>query len=365
MPGYYDTQGNWVETSAPAPGSLEAQYKAEIDPTSPKEPRPGMRDQADLGAAAMIDRDRASWEAQLKEQAAQAGVPYDPSDLQDVMRNVSYARNAGLDPAVFIGQHAQTYRERAAQRAAGGGGQDQGQGGSSAASTADYPYPERVEMPEPTAPTPYSSTYQQQFAQQFQGVGEADRNRLMQAILQSPETMGATQQSQLFEQQKELLNAQRAQQQAQLQQNLLQRGVSSQGGQALAGQAGIQQDFSSQLLGAQRDIALKAAQQNRADQLAALQMQEAMAQGDYQKMMGIYQANQQERQNTENFLRQAQEVTQQGQLQYNAQRMAQAVAQQNEIMDFYRFLESQRQSVNQYGLDYARLLGTLIGGGAY
>jgi hypothetical protein len=354
MPGYYDAQGNWVETSAPAPGSLEAQYKAEIDLTSPKEPRPGMRDQADLGAAAMIDRDRASWEAQLKEQAAQAGVPYDPSDLQDVMRNVSYARNAGLDPAVFIGQHAQTYRERAAQRAAGGGGQ--GQGGSSAASTADYPYPERVEMPEPTAPTPYSSTYQQQFAQQFQGVGEADRNRLMQAILQSPETMGATQQAQLFEQQKELLNAQRAQQQAQLSQNLLQRGLSSGGGTFQATQGDLNQQFNTQLLQAQRDIAIRAAQQNRQDQLAALQMQEAMASGDYQKMMGIYQANQQERANTENFLRQAQEVTQQGQLQYNAQRLAQAVAQQNEILDFYRFLEAQRQNVNQYGLDYARLL---------
>lgn len=308
-------------------------------------------------------------EDELRAAAAAAGVAYDPSDLAGLKRNAGYdAAHQGASGGYIaaLNRSMANAKQNYAQKAGGGGGgQDQGQGGSSAASTADYPYPERVEMPEPTAPTPYSSTYQQQFAQQFQGVGEADRNRLMQAILQSPETMGATQQSQLFEQQKELLNAQRAQQQAQLQQNLLQRGISSQGGQALSGQAGIQQDFSGQLLGAQRDIALKAAQQNRADQLAALQMQEAMAQGDYQKMMGIYQANQQERQNTENFLRQAQEVTQQGQLQYNAQRMAQAVAQQNEIMDFYRFLESQRQNVNQYGLDYARLLGTLIGGGAY
>lgn len=220
----------------------------------------------------------------------------------------------------------------------------------------DYPTPEKSVMPKPTAPTPYSSGYQSTSANPYTGYGEADRNRLMSAILQSPETMGQTQQDQLFEQQKELLNAQRQQQNAQLQQSLLQRGLSPTGGTALAGQVAANQDFSGQLLGARRDIAIKAAQQNRADQLAALQMQEALAQGDYTRVMGVYQANQQERMNIENFLRQAAELTQQGQLQYNAQDLATAVAQHNAMMDFYTFLENQRRFENEF---YAKYYGEL------
>jgi hypothetical protein len=186
------------------------------------------------------------------------------------------------------------------------------------------------------------------------GYGQADRNRIMSAILQQPETMGPTQQAQLFEQQKELLNAQRTQQLAQLQQSMAERGI--RGGAYTAGQAGINQNFTSDLLAAQRDIAVKAAQQNRADQLAAIEMQNAMAQGDYGRMMQVYQANQQERANTENFLRQAAEMNQAGTLAYNQQRLAQAAAQQNEIMDFYRFLELQRQALSNYGLTGSQAL---------
>lgn len=293
-------------------------------------------------------------EDELRAAAAAAGVAYDPSDLAGLKRNAGYdASHQGASGGYIaaLNRSMANALQNYAQKAGSGGDQEQG-GSSVAAAAGDYPYPERVEMPEPTRPTPYSSTYQQQFLQQFQGVGEADRNRLMQAILQSPETMGATQQAQLFEQQKELLNAQRAQQQAQLSQNLLQRGLSSAGGAFQAGQGDVNQQFNTQLLQAQRDIAIRAAQQNRQDQLAALQMQEAMAQGDYQKMMGIYQANQQERQNVENFLRQAQEVTQAGQLGYNPQRLAQAMAQQGEIMDFYNFLERQRQFENTLLYNY-------------
>jgi hypothetical protein len=188
------------------------------------------------------------------------------------------------------------------------------------------------------------------------GYGEADRNRIMSAILQQPETMGPTQQAQLFEQQKELLNQQRTQQEAQLGQSLAARGLSGVGGTSLAGQIMAGQDFQTQLLQSQRDISVKAAQQNRADQLAAIEMQNAMAQGDYGRMMQVYQTNQQERANTENFLRQAAELTQRGQLGYNDQQLNAAVAQRNEMMDFYRFLEAQRQNVNDYGLKAASLM---------
>lgn len=211
-------------------------------------------------------------------------------------------------------------------------------------------------MPTPTPPTPYGSTYQTQMADWGGGYGEADRNRIMSAILQQPETMGPTQQAQLFEQQKELLNQQRTQQEAQLGQSLAARGLSGVGGTSLAGQIMAGQDFQTQLLQSQRDISVKAAQQNRADQLAAIEMQNAMAQGDYGRMMQVYQTNQQERANTENFLRQAAELTQRGQLGYNDQQLNAAVAQRNEMMDFYRFLEAQRQNVNDYGLKAASLM---------
>jgi len=72
--------------------------------------------------------------------------------------------------------------------------------------------------------------------------------------------------------------------------------------------------------------------------------------------MQVYQTNQQERANTENFLRQAAELTQRGQLGYNDQQLNAAVAQRNEMMDFYRFLEAQRQNVNDYGLRAASLM---------
>lgn len=226
----------------------------------------------------------------------------------------------------------------------GGGGGGTGPGG--------LPTPERMTMPTPTPPVPYGSTYQSQMADWGGGYGQEDRNRIMSAILQQPETMGPTQQAQLFEQQKELLNQQRTQQEAQLGQSLAARGLSGVGGTALAGQIMAGQDFQTQLLQSQRDIAVKAAQQNRADQLAAIEMQNAMAQGDYTRMMQVYQANQQERANTENFLRQAAELTQQGQLQINAQQLAAAVAQQREMMDFYQFLENQRQVQNDLAYRY-------------
>jgi hypothetical protein len=68
-----------------------------------------------------------------------------------------------------------------------------------------------------------------------------------------------------------------------------------------------------------------------------------MAQGDAQRMMAIYEANQRERTNTENFLRQAAELRQQSLLQSNAQRLAAEGAQAEEWLNFYNFLEKQRQ----------------------
>jgi hypothetical protein len=289
----------------------------------------------------------------LQEEAQQYGLPYHESDLGDIARayyNTGPEGGQGGNLAAARAIASRKYGERASNITDEGGGDlgyyegggDMGGGG--------LPYPERVEMPEPTRPSPYSSSYQSQLLSGFSGVGEADRNRVIQAILSQPETMGPLQQAQLFEQQKELLNAQRQQQQGQLQQAMAQRGLT--GGALQAGTEDINQQFNSTLLGAQRDIALRSAQQNRADQMAALEMQNAMAQGDFQRMASVYQANQIERANTENFLRQAAELTQAGILGYNPQRLAQAAAQLGEVMDFYRFLELQRQFENKLYADY-------------
>ena len=59
----------------------------------------------------MINRDRGSWEQQLKEAAAAAGVSYHSSDLDGVVRAVR--SNPGSDPQQFINNAANTYAERA------------------------------------------------------------------------------------------------------------------------------------------------------------------------------------------------------------------------------------------------------------
>jgi hypothetical protein len=68
------------------------------------------RDPADFAAALIIDRDRNSWERDLKAAATAAGVGYDPSDLDGIIRNFSYSRNAGKDPQEFINNAIETYR---------------------------------------------------------------------------------------------------------------------------------------------------------------------------------------------------------------------------------------------------------------
>lgn len=70
----------------------------------------------------MIQRDQNSWAQTLQ---AAGGNLYDPSDLAGVVRNVSYARNAGQDPANYINQQIQIYKDRANNAPGGSGGQQQ------------------------------------------------------------------------------------------------------------------------------------------------------------------------------------------------------------------------------------------------
>ena len=67
---------------------------------------------------AVINRDAGSWEAQLKQLG---GSIYDPTDLEGVIRQVSYAQNAGTDPQKWIDQQKAIYAERNRPTASNGG----------------------------------------------------------------------------------------------------------------------------------------------------------------------------------------------------------------------------------------------------
>ena len=62
---------------------------------------------------AMIERDKGIWEDRLRNEARAAGVDYDPSDLEGILRQLRYAENAGKDPEIFVSQAVQRYKDRA------------------------------------------------------------------------------------------------------------------------------------------------------------------------------------------------------------------------------------------------------------
>lgn len=66
------------------------------------------------GVDDMINRDVGSWEATLRQAAQAYGLQFHQSDLDGVIRNVSYAQNAGRDPADFIRNQLDIYARRAA-----------------------------------------------------------------------------------------------------------------------------------------------------------------------------------------------------------------------------------------------------------
>lgn len=108
---------------------------------------------------------------------------------------------------------------------------------------------------------------------QFQApeqIAQAERNRTLQAIMGSPDVFGAREQAQMGEQQKEQLLTQQREAEGRLGQLMAQRGLSARGGTELAGQMGLQENLISGLLAGQRDIALRAAEANRAARLGAV-----------------------------------------------------------------------------------------------
>lgn len=140
-------------------GALVDQYTKEIEA--------GERDPADLRMAEMMDRDRDSWERELK---AAGGALYDPSDLEGVIRNLSYAANdtGGTrgDAATYINNARRTYAQRLASTggggddsggtsgAGGGGGNSGGGGGNGGGGAGGFPTfapPSPLRLPDPYA----------------------------------------------------------------------------------------------------------------------------------------------------------------------------------------------------------------------
>ena len=113
-----------------------------------------------------------------------------------------------------------------------------------------------------------------------EAVAQAERNRVLQAVIGQPEVFGAAQQAQMAEQQKEQLGQQAREAENRLSQLMAARGLSARGGQELLGQLDIQRDMQSNLLAGQRDIALRAAEANRASQLGAIQAVTGAQQAD-------------------------------------------------------------------------------------
>ena len=89
-----DTPGNWDVAAARG------------------EEAPGVRE--------MMERDAPSWERTLREYAQSKGVKYDSTMLDDVLRQVSYARNNGKNPAEFINNALRTIDQRASNVPVGG-----------------------------------------------------------------------------------------------------------------------------------------------------------------------------------------------------------------------------------------------------
>lgn len=107
--------------------------------------------QADNPRDAIIARDSGSWEQQLREMG---GSLYDPTDLQGVIRQVSYAQNAGRDPADFLEEQRRIYDARRID-----------DGPSSA--------PSRSGMPSPQTTSTYAGVFSDPLTKQYESLLQA------------------------------------------------------------------------------------------------------------------------------------------------------------------------------------------------
>jgi len=302
---------------------------------------------------AMIARDQVHWLNRLIAYAKPLnfGNPEAAAqeELAGALNDIRNPANANTNPGVWLAR-AESRLAARGKRGPDAGGGPAGPGGP--ASGSGFPTPIRTTIPAPERFSTYTSNFKATPLEIGPGVGEAQRNSILTSILNRPETLDQTAQDQLFEEQKELAQAQVEQQRARLQQAVLQGGLSDVGGRATAGQAAIEEGFTSELLKARRDVATKAIATNRQDKLAALTMQQAIAAGDTQKALDIYKANMATKAQEETFLREAADLNSRNLNEFNRAALNSAVAQSGENMDFFKFLELQRQFEAQLAQNY-------------
>lgn len=178
----------------------------------------------------------------------------------------------------------------------------------------------------------------------------------MQGILRNPHTMNQQWQDQAFEQQKELGNSMRQQLGQQVQQSAVSRGVGAGSGATQAVLGGLDQNLVEQLLGARRNISQTAAIQNRADEMGALQLAEALQSGQFGRDLSAYGANLQGAQ--QQFaggmgMYGLQEAARTGDRAFNLQDW---LARMTTQLEQNKFTEGQRQFNQGFGLDFLRYL---------
>jgi hypothetical protein len=134
---YNKAMSDWVMGGQVGPPPRIEDYPGEWspgpwDPQGPPSPEPQTQqpdpnpfgsenpEATDPAQHAMIERDKGIWESRLKNEARAAGVEYDPSDLEGVLRQLRYAENAGKDPEIFVSQAVQRYKDRGVNEAGGG-----------------------------------------------------------------------------------------------------------------------------------------------------------------------------------------------------------------------------------------------------
>lgn len=135
----------------------------------------------------------------------------------------------------------------------------------------------------------YTKTVFSQFSDPRNMQVQGAKDQQLLKLIQNPQSLNQTWQDQMFEAQKDDATAFAKQMGLQNQQGMVGRGFNPMGNQAQWQQQELQGQLGNQLLAGRRDVATKAALQNRADELNALQAAEAGLSGDTSRMSQIFQ----------------------------------------------------------------------------
>lgn len=194
-----------------------------------------------------------------------------------------------------------------------------------------------------------------------QAVGVDQRNSILNAVLNKPQVLDQNTQDAMYEQQKEQQNALAQQFKQQAGQAGAGRGFSSTGGYQAAATNQANSELGRGLMAARRDISVQAAQLNRQSEIAAVQLQEALAQGDFERAAQAHQLQTQ----TQDLFNQLQikaaefdrantALAAQTQMAGRQQQLGEQMSAFNQYMQQKQMDETIRQFNAQMGLDWSK-----------